>query len=776
MTQVLTAYAVRRATARLDLRDAARRHLDQLVELLSEEGVVSVGTIHERLFGLNGTASANRALARLVEEVNASALAKGRSLRMCLSPLKRGGASARSVWFEGPETSAPIAVTDELDALTTAQIVDQFAVDTTAPTAVILTFNKHETRAVRDLFKVAGPQRGERREGIEYVDLGTCGGFRVVHAVSGQGQAAAQTATEAAVRQWNPKVLIATGIAFGVDPARQRIGDVLVASALWGYELGRLEPNGTLTPRGVPMPTSWELVQRVQELDHRRGDHSWPTVHLGSVLSGNKLVDNLSYRDGLASLANQTVGGDMEGLAVQTVCARWKVDSILIKGISDWGDGGKSNPHKVRDQREAARNAAYVVRAVLEDGPLAIVPGTGDAGRPQRPDRGCEAPTLGAFEPGFDVVVGSKALLQETRAATLSMDKAAPPPGDTEGAAVVASLLEWAGDTESPQIFALMGEYGMGKSVTCQRFLKSQLALHKGDPSQRVALYFDLKRLARVGEAHSLRATVVALMRDAWSPHESPEYTWGAFLNWLRRGAVVIFDGLDEVLVKLDEADGINFTRMLLGVTNVLPADEDPPIVKVLVTCRTQYFPTLRDQRNHFIGAERSKLTGSSFRAMTLLPLSDDQIWAYLAAVLPRDDIDAAMALVRSVHNLGELAQRPYSLKVISEQIPQLERLRAEGRPIFGATLYRLMVEQWLDRDALKHRIRRDHKPELMAHLSGYLWENGMSGLPASALNDWFHDWRSSSERLVGYYATVSLEQLEAVSYTHLTLPTSDLV
>ena len=65
-------------------------------------------------------------------------------------------------------------------------------------------------------------------------------------------------------------------------------------------------------------------------------------------------------------------------------------------------------------------------------------------------------------------------------------------------------------------------------------------------------------------------------MRDSWSPRESPDHTWEAFLGWLRQGRYVIFDGLDEVLVKMDKADGHNFTQRLLGVRHLLEGDAPP--------------------------------------------------------------------------------------------------------------------------------------------------------------------------------------------------------
>ena len=772
MGKVLSSYSARRTVARLRLGAGARNGVERVLDLLDDTGYASVAVVNEQLSPLLEPASANRALSRLVETINLAANEQGLNIVMRLSTAKKGGAAGRRVWFEGPRVDTPTAVADELDSIDPVGLINQRAIDTTAQTAIILTFNKNESRAIREAF-AAGSAGVEQRDGITYHHLGRCGAFRVVLRECAQGQSEAQAAAEHAVQQWSPALIVTTGIACGVDPATQAIGDVLVAEALWGYELARVEPrHGDVTIREIPRRCSPRLVQRTRDLNQHQADDEWPDLHFGVVLSGNKLVDNLEYRDSLVRQRPGTVGLEMEGLAVQYVCDWHKIDSILIKGISDWGDGKKSATGKGANQRLAAANAAFVVHTLLSTESLTMLAPTPPAPTPPANSPSSRnypglrsarsAPSVLAVEGGFDDVVRTNVLVRDLQAATTSLEKSGPTPDLSAGVEVLTALLDWAQDTTAPPLFALLGEYGMGKSVTCQRLMRELATRRAADSALPVPLYFDLKRLTRIGEAATLRGLVEALMRDAWSPRESPDYTWDAFLEWLRAGALVIFDGLDEVLVKMDGADGANFTRMLLGVSDVLPEDATTrPPTKLLLTCRTQYFPTLRAQRNHFTGEERANLGESNFRALTLLPLTEKQIETYLAQVLPTDDVATALEILESVHNLGELAQRPYSLRIIGQEIPTLERLRSEGRSVQGVTLYALMVEQWLDRDDSKHRIRREHKLELMESLAGYLWRNELNGLPASRLHDWFHEWRLSEQRFVGAYSDVSAEQLE---------------
>ena len=93
---------------------------------------------------------------------------------------------------------------------------------------------------------------------------------------------------------------------------------------------------------------------------------------------------------------------------------------------------------------------------------------------------------------------------------------------------------------------------------------------------------------------------------------------------------MVIFDGLDEMLVKLDSTQGSLFLNRLLGTLQLLDDDDENRRIRLVLSCRTQYFRTLLDQRSFFLGKDRQDLRADSYRAMTLLPLGDDQIHRYL--------------------------------------------------------------------------------------------------------------------------------------------------
>lgn len=236
-----------------------------------------------------------------------------------------------------------------------------------SPIIVLLTVNDHETHAVLEAFAPDAPLVSRR--GVDYFDLGQHGGNQVYLTISemgSEGIGAAMQCTQDAIEHWQPQAVIAVGIAFGIDEAKQQIGDVLISNQLQGYELGRLNEDGSFTPRGDKAAAANRLLNRVRMTDVRqqRQAGTWPKLHKGLLLSGQKLVDNLDYRASLHSVFKEAIGGEMEGSGLYASAARSKVDWLVVKAICDWGH------HKNRIQKEewqqlAAANAARVVWEML---------------------------------------------------------------------------------------------------------------------------------------------------------------------------------------------------------------------------------------------------------------------------------------------------------------------------------------------------------------------------------------------------------------------------
>jgi nucleoside phosphorylase len=210
--------------------------------------------------------------------------------------------------------------------------------------------------------------------------------MEIIHCVSKQGEDEAQNICHTVIQGLRPKAVIGVGIAFGVNPGKQKIGDVLIPQDIQGYDLARVSTH-LIEPRGPRPPCSSLLFQRFNHIDqscrtYQESCPSWPTIHTGTILSGSKLVDSLDYRTSLQQLASNIIGGEMEAIGIQVAADNKKVDWIIIKAICDWADGNKNTPHKELDQKIAAENAALVVYKALSLGnlyPDAIFPGRSPA-------------------------------------------------------------------------------------------------------------------------------------------------------------------------------------------------------------------------------------------------------------------------------------------------------------------------------------------------------------------------------------------------------------
>ena len=750
---VLQDFDVRRCLKKLPLPEHLKNLAEDTASLLDSEGRVSMLRV-AKMLRYDDAAWRITKLQELRTQIER--LSEENQLQFSLK-LPRSwdiNLEAQFLCFEGLDDYLPAVRVPHPEATPLTENIASDIDSDARPVAVLLTFNEHEAHKVWDTF---GRSRRELlMQGVTYSELDEVGGFRVIHGHSSQqGPLEAQLSAANAIEHWRPEVLIAVGIAFGVKEEKHHIGDVLVSTGVLDYESARVEPDDTFTPRGITLPTSRELANRVTNLNLRREQvRDLPTIHMGTIVSGAKLVDNKEYRDNLASLHSTVIGGEMEGSGILTACKEKKVDVIVIKAICDWA-AHKNNPSKEDDQKKASKNAAIVARAILERGHL-----QNETAKQRRRLRELENPT--SSTPPFpdvlkmgehDEVLEEERLIRDSRASAVDLDPKAALGIPAQGTSVVDAMLDWVSNPTEPRLFALLGEYGMGKTVSCQRFIRELAERRKADPTLPMPLYFDLKNVADARLADRLEDLVVTCMHRAWLPKHSSHHTWQAFTSWLAAGpCVVVFDGLDEMLVKLDNTQGLSFLSRLLDVLQLLDDEDANRQIRLVLSCRTQYFKTLNKQRSAFPDRDRENRNADSYRTMTLLPLGDDQIHCYLEIALPGSDIARIMELVASVHNLPELAARPFSLKLIAEHIPEIERARASGKPVFGATLYKAMVERWLARDEGKHFIDPEHKSAFMAELAAWLWREKKTAAPAKDVETIFRRWIRSDEDLNDIY------------------------
>ena len=242
--------------------------------------------------------------------------------------------------------------------------------DLLARTAIILaTATDVETRAVLGAMETL-PGEDRLLEGsldITTYRVGLLGRYIVAHlqsAMGSTGVAASQVSICDAIHEVDPKVIFMIGIAFGLKRAKQRLGDVLVAEHITGYEMVKLRPD-MIDERGPMIPGSIVLTERLKNRIHDwtypRADGTKAEVIRGRVVSGEKLVNNREFSAALIARFPDAIGREMEGVGAYAVAARRRREILLVKSICDWADGLKND----RAQAFAAATAASLVRHIL---------------------------------------------------------------------------------------------------------------------------------------------------------------------------------------------------------------------------------------------------------------------------------------------------------------------------------------------------------------------------------------------------------------------------
>jgi len=259
-----------------------------------------------------------------------------------------------------PWYAAQFPTTNEVEAREFDTLSDEIDV-------VMITATDVELWAVMHLLNVYGRRRAVlcAYAGPETYYLGMLGRYRTVVTkcrMGAIGEGSVILATEQAQRLWRPRVIIMVGIAFGKDPAKQHMADVLVASQIISYEQQRV--GAEIIYRGAIPPSNSTLLNRFENVRNwtfLRPDGRPVALRTGPILSGEKLVDDPVFKAQLFTQFPQAIGGEMEGAGLCAASGRMGVPWILVKAICDWGDGQKHNQH----QALAAAAAASLVQFVL---------------------------------------------------------------------------------------------------------------------------------------------------------------------------------------------------------------------------------------------------------------------------------------------------------------------------------------------------------------------------------------------------------------------------
>src|SRR5262249_2357436 len=152
--------------------------------------------------------------------------------------------------------------------------------------------------------------------GQETYWLGQLGAHSVVLTMCAMGstsRGAAILATADAIELWHPAGVIMPGIAFGAHPNEQTIADVLLATPIMPYENQRV---GKIKMHRAAQPESGQVllnrIKNVRGWEFKRPNGSLCGKRFGPLLSGEKLVDDPTFKAELLGTFPSAIGGEME--------------------------------------------------------------------------------------------------------------------------------------------------------------------------------------------------------------------------------------------------------------------------------------------------------------------------------------------------------------------------------------------------------------------------------------------------------------------------------
>lgn len=328
-----------------------------------------------------------------------------------------------------------------------------------------------------------------------------------------------------------------------------------------------------------------------------------------------------------------------------------------------------------------------------------------------------------------------------------------PVPSAGQGVPILDELLKWVRDPKSSAYLAILGETGSGKTTTCMQLAGRLL----NETNTILPIYLDLRHVNEQGllktnrnpKLHEILSSL--LQRTSSEIQPSPE----DILNAVReRNALLIWDGLDEVLVHLGESECAAFIGQLL---EALPPSHTsrPDAGRLLLSCRTQFFRNAAGEISLLTGQDREGLHVSARKGPTrkkqdnlphprarmeilrILPFNDQQIREYLKANVPGLDVERAVEVIYTIHDLQGLACQPYLLSLMGPELVTWDAQLSEGCRVRSVDIYQSFVDRWFARDQGKHIVSIHHKSRLMELLAAHLWREEARSIDVQRLETW---------------------------------------
>ena len=198
------------------------------------------------------------------------------------------------------------------------------------------------------------------------------------------GMTAAACLASRAIFEFEPKYIIMSGIAAGLDED-MNLGDVMIASDIWDYSMGKYEENAEKEIEFIPDSKHRQLDDKLLEtIRTKLGDLQnsiqtdladqgiKPQIHMVDYASGVAVIKSKEYvKEHVLSHARKTKALDMEAYAIYYSAAKSTcTEGIVIKSISDLANKDKDDSYQSIASKTSALCAKYLITDVLFKTPI----------------------------------------------------------------------------------------------------------------------------------------------------------------------------------------------------------------------------------------------------------------------------------------------------------------------------------------------------------------------------------------------------------------------
>lgn len=256
--------------------------------------------------------------------------------------------------------------------------------------ALVLTALASEYQAVAEQLRPTGTVK--TRTGTRFAIgaiTGTYVGWEVRLAEIGAGNAGAAAEVAAAVEQFRPQLVLFVGVAAGLKPEDQELGDVVVAAHVYNLHGGKhaVADDGSSVHLGRPvtLTTSHRLEQLAREVARDawqpacRGRGRTPQAHLKAIVASEAVLadGDGALRERISLMYDDAAALDMESYGVYEAARRADVPALVIRGLSDFAGTGKRPAADRVYQPDAAKHAAAFAVELLRRTDPDDLPGGG---------------------------------------------------------------------------------------------------------------------------------------------------------------------------------------------------------------------------------------------------------------------------------------------------------------------------------------------------------------------------------------------------------------